>query len=100
MVTGSAPISTNVIDFLKICGCVPIIEGYGQTESTAASFLTSILDPLSGHVGGPTVNVEYKVVDVADMNYTSKDKDQDGNLVPRGEVWLRGPGVFQGYYKD
>jgi long-chain acyl-CoA synthetase len=51
-------------------------------------------------VGGPSVNVEFKVVDVAEMNYTSKDKDQEGNLVPRGEVWIRGPGVFQGYYKD
>lgn len=100
MVTGSAPISSNVIDFLKICACVPMIEGYGQTESTGASFVTSKLDPVSGHVGGPSVNVEFKVVDVAEMNYTSKDKDQEGNLVPRGEVWIRGPGVFQGYYKD
>jgi long-chain acyl-CoA synthetase len=62
--------------------------------------VTSKLDPVSGHVGGPSVNVEFKVVDVAEMNYTSKDKDQEGNLVPRGEVWIRGPGVFQGYYKD
>jgi len=40
------------------------------------------------------------VVDVVDMGYTSKDKDGNGIVEPRGEVWIRGPGVFLGYYKD
>jgi len=34
------------------------------------------------------------------MNYTSEDKDEDGNLAPRGEICMRGPLVFAGYYKD
>lgn len=34
------------------------------------------------------------------MKYTSDDKDDKGNLMPRGEIWMRGPGVFLGYYKD
>ncbi len=34
------------------------------------------------------------------MGYTSKDKDIKGKELPRGEVWIRGPGVFVGYYKD
>jgi long-chain acyl-CoA synthetase len=33
------------------------------------------------------------------MKYTSNDKDEHGQLTPRGEVWLRGPVVFKGYYK-
>ena len=36
LITVSAPISRNVIDFLKIAFCVPILEGYGQTESAGA----------------------------------------------------------------
>ena len=34
------------------------------------------------------------------MNYTHKDKDDQGRLRPRGELWLRGPCVFLGYYKN
>jgi len=34
------------------------------------------------------------------MRYTSDDKDEQGNPLPRGEIWFRGPGVFLGYYKS
>lgn len=34
------------------------------------------------------------------MKYTSNDKDEDGKPRPRGEVWMRGPGVFLGYYHN
>lgn len=34
------------------------------------------------------------------MKYTSEDKDEQGNPRPRGEIWMRGPGVFLGYYKN
>jgi len=32
LMTGSAPISAEVLNFLKVCFCVPLIEGYGMTE--------------------------------------------------------------------
>lgn len=53
MITGSAPIAADVLDFLKICFCCPIVEGYGMTETSAGSFTCMLNDPLSGHVGGP-----------------------------------------------
>lgn len=75
MVTGSAPLSGDVINFLKVVVCCPMIEGYGQTESTGGSFITRPDDQESGHVGGPMNNIEFKVVDVPEMKYLSTDKD-------------------------
>jgi long-chain acyl-CoA synthetase len=50
MVTGSAPISKAVLDFMKVILSCPIIEGYGQTEGTTLNFNTDIVDPEAGHV--------------------------------------------------
>lgn len=78
MVTGSAPISKEVLNFLKVAFCVPILEGYGQTECAAPATITWTQDPHSGHVGGPYPSCEIKLVDVPEMNYTSDDKDDNG----------------------
>ncbi len=52
MVTGSAPISAEVLTFfMVVLGC-DIREGYGQTETTAATFMTSLGEKKAGHVGG------------------------------------------------
>lgn len=100
MLTGSAPLTSDVNDFLKIAFSTPIFEGYGQTEGTAFEFITRIDDPVSGHVGGPSLVTEFKLVDVPEMKYTSKDVDENGDPQPRGELWIRGPGVIPGYYKN
>jgi long-chain acyl-CoA synthetase len=100
MATGSAPLDGAVLEFMKIAACAPLIEGYGQTESTAASFISSGVDPAVGHVGGPTAPTEFKLVDIPDMNYRSTDKNEHGQPTPRGEICFRGPMVIPGYYKD
>lgn len=100
MVTGSAPISGEVLKFLRIAFSSPIVEGYGQTETCAASFLTSPTDLAFGHIGGPIPTVEAKLVDVPDMNYLSTDLDENGQRAPRGELCMRGPTIFKGYYKS
>lgn len=56
MISGSAPLLPEVQNFLKVCMCAPLIEGYGQTESTGAMLITDFYDPEVRHVGGPTVN--------------------------------------------
>jgi long-chain acyl-CoA synthetase len=71
MITGSAPISPDVLDFLKIAFCCPIVEGYGMTETSAGSFTTLVGDPVSGHVGGPLCNVKCRLRDIPEMNYMS-----------------------------
>jgi len=101
MLSGSAPIEPAIQNFLRIALGVPFVEGYGQTETCAASFISRIDVPSFGHVGGPLGCIELKVVDVSEMEYTSRDKDpKTGAMTPRGEICLRGPSCFKGYYKD
>ena len=94
MVTGSAPIDKTVIDFLKICFCCPIMEGYGLTESAAGSAVMDVHDTITGHVGGPAESVKFRLKDLPEMSYMSTDKPY-----PRGECCMQGPSIFSGYYK-
>jgi long-chain acyl-CoA synthetase len=57
MISGSAPLLPEVHKFLKVTMAAPLLEGYGQTESTGASFITFAEDPVLAHVGGPTVHL-------------------------------------------
>ncbi len=100
MVTGSASISNEVLNFLKIAFCVQIKEGYGQTESAAGISGTWSNDPEAGHVGAPGPSVEVKLIDVPDMGYRSTDVDENGNPKPRGEILFRGHNAFKGYYRQ
>jgi long-chain acyl-CoA synthetase len=100
LLTGSAPLSTPVKKFLKVAFSCPFLEGYGQTEALGAEFLTRTNCPEFGIVGGPVPQNEFKLVDVPEMNYFSTDKDEQGNLCPRGEIWVRGANVIPGYYKN
>ena len=98
LITGSAPISKDILNFLKIAFCCPINEGYGQTECAAPASLTWTQDPTCGHVGAPYPACDFKLFDVPDMHYTSEDKDEHGNSVPRGEICYKGPNCFKGYF--
>lgn len=94
MLTGSAPLAKDVLDFLKICFCCPFFEGYGMTETSAGSCLTIAGDPLSGHVGGPVANVKIRLRDIPEMGYLHTDNP------PRGEICFWGPSIMKGYFKN
>ena len=85
MITGSAPLSDAVKDFLRVAFSVHMVEGYGMTESAAAGTLCNPLDLSKGHVGAPVVSIEIKLQDVPEMNYVS------AAVPPRGELCMRGP---------
>lgn len=58
--------------------------------------MAAILHPswnVVGVVGGPVPAAEVKLVDAKELNYFST------NSPPQGEIWIRGPAIFKGYYK-
>ncbi|XP_062182635.1 long chain acyl-CoA synthetase 6, peroxisomal-like isoform X2 [Phragmites australis] len=95
MFSGASPLSPDVMEFLRICFGGEVLEGYGMTETSCVISTMDIGDKLIGHVGSPNPSCEVKLVDVPEMNYTSEDQPY-----PRGEICVRGPIIFRGYYKD
>ncbi|WP_210492050.1 AMP-dependent synthetase/ligase [Patulibacter sp. SYSU D01012] len=78
-ITGAAPIAPEILRFFYGCG-VPVMEGYGMTETSTGSMVNTVEDHRFGTVGRPLPGVEAKVAE-------------------DGELLLRGGHIFQGYYK-
>lgn len=93
MATGAAPMPAYLMDFLKVAFKSGVYQGYGMTENAAAAMVTPPEYLGSGTVGGPLPSTEVKLMDVPEMGYFAT------NDPPGGEVCLRGPNVFKGYYK-
>jgi len=94
VLSGAAPCPPYLIEFLRVVTGAIVIQGYGMTETAATISVTLPTDPNMGHVGPPVPNCEVKLRDVPELGYLSTDKE------PRGELLVRGPCVFRGYYKD
>jgi long-chain acyl-CoA synthetase len=80
IVTGAAPIATEVLEFFDACG-VTVLEGYGMTETCAAATLNTPSERRLGSVGRPLPGTEVATAD-------------------DGEILMRGPHVFAGYHRN
>jgi len=80
VLTGAAPIGLEVLEFFDACG-ITVLEGYGMTETAAASTLNTRSALRLGSVGRPLPDAQVAIA-------------------PDGEVLLRGPHVFIGYHHD
>jgi len=94
VVTGGAPCPSYIAEFIKVLTGGIICQGYGLTETAAASCFQDPGDNNCGHVGSPSLYSEIRVKSVDEMGYFVTDNP------PRGEIQLRGPLVFAGYYKN
>jgi long-chain acyl-CoA synthetase len=79
-VTGAAPIAPEILEFFYACG-VPVLEGWGMTETSTAATANRLDDFKFGSVGKPFNGVEVKIAE-------------------DGEILVRGANVFRGYYKN
>jgi len=79
-VSGAAPINPEILRFFDAAG-VLVLEGWGMTETSTAATISSPDDFKIGAIGKPFPGCEVR---------TAED----------GEILVKGPNVFQGYYKN
>ncbi|ESO84095.1 hypothetical protein LOTGIDRAFT_211040 [Lottia gigantea] len=92
IITGSAPLSEEVLNFARCAfGCI-VVEGYGQTEATAGITFNIPGETVPGHCGGPLMCNKVKLIDVPEMDYYASKGS--------GEILAKGHNIFQGYYKE
>jgi len=77
---GAAPVARELLEFFDACG-VLVLEGYGLTESCAAGTINTVDAVKFGTVGKPLPGTEV-------------------SISAEGEILLRGPHVFKGYFKN
>jgi long-chain acyl-CoA synthetase len=78
-VSGAAPIAPEILEFFYACG-VPVLEGWGMTETTALGAVATLDHFKFGTVGRALPGVEIRIA------------EEDG------EVLVRGPQIFREYW--
>jgi long-chain acyl-CoA synthetase len=79
-VSGAAPINPEILSFFDAAG-VLVLEGWGMTETSTAATISSPEDFKIGTIGKPFPGCEIRIAE-------------------DGEILVKGPNVFQGYYKN
>ena len=79
-VSGAAPIAKEILEFFYGCG-VPVLEGYGMTETATVATYSTIEHHRFGSVGRVLHGVEARIAD-------------------DGELLIKGDNIFQGYYRN
>jgi long-chain acyl-CoA synthetase len=91
-VSGATALPSEVVDGMRSRFGVVVHDGYGLTEASPVVTTTAIVDdPRRGSIGPPLPGVEVRLL------------DRDGNPVLEGdpgELVVRGPNVFAGYWND
>jgi long-chain acyl-CoA synthetase len=78
--SGAAPIAREILEFFWACG-VPVLEGYGMTETATAATVSTVENHRFGTVGRALPGVELKIAD-------------------DGEILIKGPNIFHGYHNQ
>lgn len=89
--SGAAPLSQETKDHFEKQLGLPILEGYGLTETSPVVSVNTEENKKSGSVG---INLPYVNVKIVDDNGKELDRNQEG------EICVKGENVFKGYYNN
>ncbi|KAA2261720.1 long-chain fatty acid--CoA ligase [Solihabitans fulvus] len=79
-VSGAAPIAQEILEFFNAAG-VPVVEGWGMSETTASGTINRLDDQRFGTIGKPVPGSDIRIAE-------------------DGELLIRGRQVFQGYWRN
>jgi len=95
MLSGGAPLASDTHSLCRTCLSMPLIQGYGLTETTSGATVTHVRDRKTGRAGAPLMDVDIKLVNWDEGNYRVTDTPN-----PRGEIHVGGDNVAVGYFKN
>jgi long-chain acyl-CoA synthetase len=78
--SGAAPIAREILEFFWACG-VPVLEGYGMTETATAATISTVENHRFGTVGRALPGVELRIAE-------------------DGEILIKGANIFHGYHNQ
>lgn len=89
---GGSPLDATLKASVEARFGLPLHNGYGLTECSPTVSQTLLATPRTDcSVGPPIPGIEIRIVDTAGEDVVAGDV---------GELWVRGPNVMQGYYRD
>jgi len=93
ILAGGAPLSPETHEYIRVYLSVPLVQGYGLTESCACACIMDDTQISTGGVGPPLQGVQIKLVNWEEGGYRVTDSPH------RGEIVIGGGNVATGYYK-
>jgi long-chain acyl-CoA synthetase len=98
--SGAAPLPQEVWTAMRERAAVTVWEGYGLTEASPVVASTLATGRAKANcIGGPLPGVELELRDTATSD-SHGDAADDDHLEGPGEIWVRGPNLFSGYWPD
>jgi len=99
-ISGGGALPIDIDRFFNYVG-IPVLEGYGMTETSPVIAVRKMNNLVVGTVGPPIPDTEIRIIDpeTEEVVYPNRNLPYNGRG-QRGEIWIRGPQVMKGYYRN
>jgi long-chain acyl-CoA synthetase len=99
-ISGGGALQPHVDEFFNFIG-IPVLEGYGMTETSPVLAVRTWSNLVIGTVGEPYPHTEVRIIDLQSGEILYPDSRRSGGgRGMRGEIHVKGPQVMRGYYKN